>query len=199
MKCRDCSNKAKENRTMCSDCLKKVSNRTKELNRIALENGLCISCRKRKIHLNNKCEQCILAKKNSDIKLKEKYTLENKCTKCGRSKNFVFVWHHSWCAGCQLKYKFGFIGTKEEAEKIINNLLEKQNFMCALSGRDLRVNKFHIDHILPRTSHPNLISDSNNWQLIVEEANILKSKMSVENLILLCKDIIKHYETKQKI
>jgi hypothetical protein len=192
MKCRDCDNEARENRAMCVVCLDKASARTRELNRIAIEGGLCVSCRKSPYVHSNLCASCVAAKKASNIRRKARYIAENRCTKCGRSKSSVSAWHHTWCAGCQLVYKFGFTGTWEEAETVVNELLTRQEFRCALSGRDLQTNKYHIDHIIPRSLRPDLASEPSNWQLIVEEANVLKSGMSVDQLVSLCSDIVKH-------
>jgi hypothetical protein len=136
-------------------------------------------------------------KSSKDRKNKrEKLLLANKCPNCGRDKSLVKIWTNRKCAFCHLKEKFGFTGTNEEAIKIINNLLKKQNYKCALTGRDLKKNKYHIDHILPKSTHPKLASDPKNWQIVVAQVNLFKSDMSIKELIKLSRDIIKWADRK---
>ena len=190
-RCRDCPNEVENNRSMCRLCLDKAKNRANKRRIGLLEQKLCISCGKNN-HLDNKelCDTCQNKKIKSSSSRKQRYKVNGKCEKCARSKSYVSLWYNLWCAGCHLKYKFGHIGTKEQAEKLINDMLEKQNYKCALTGRDLHTNKFHIDHIKPRSTHSELKSDPNNWQLTVEEVNIFKSDLTVEQIIALAKDII---------
>jgi hypothetical protein len=115
----------------------------------------------------------------------------NCCTRCGRSKAGILCWTNNYCAGCHLGEKFNWIGTKEEAEQIINNLLEKQDYRCAMTDRDLKTNKFHIDHIIPRSIVPSRLSDPTNWQLIVEDANMFKEGVSVETILSIARDMVK--------
>ncbi len=191
MKCKNCKNEATIDRSLCQSCLDKARLKSEKRRQVLLSVGKCISCGKNN-HLEQKelCQVCLDKKTISSKNRKERYKSENKCAKCSRTKSNVVLWSNACCAGCHLKYKFGFSGTKEEAEKIINDLLIKQNFCCALTGRDLKINKFHIDHIVSRSTDPLRISDPTNWQLIVEDANMFKETASQETIIALARDIV---------
>ena len=193
MKCNDCVGEAVRNRTLCEKCLDRARNResTKRQKYIAL--GVCGYCGKNKPECGKiNCSECIQKYTIRDKARSEKRIKSNQCVRCARDKSLVKIWHNRYCAGCHLKYKFKWNGTKEEAELIINNLLEKQNYVCALTGRDLKSNKYHIDHIQPRSSRPDLLSDPNNWQLIVEEANVFKTNLTQQQVLKLAQDIVKY-------
>lgn len=192
MKCRDCSNQALSNRSMCQKCLDRAKNKMKSLRDDAISKGLCYRCRKtNSIKNKDKCEECLKKDQIRHIKRTKKYLSENKCAKCAHPKSLVKIWTNLWCAGCHLKFKFKYNCTKKQAEDIINNLLQSQNYQCALTGRSLYNNKFHIDHIVPRSKGGK--DEPDNWQLIVEEANIFKTDVSMEEIIKLARDITNHF------
>lgn len=200
MKCYNCSNEAKDNRTMCESCLKKSTDKENNRRSNNILNNLCVSCGKiNPISGKTKCKICIEKSSARENKRNTARLELGLCTRCKRDKGLVKIWHNRYCAGCHLKYKFGWAGTKEEAENIINNLLIKQNFKCALTGRDLSVNKYHIDHIIPKSENYLLFSDPNNWQIIVEEANVFKSKLGMDDLLELVKDMVKEAIRKNQI
>lgn len=66
----------------------------------------------------------------------------------------------------------------------------KQSGLCALSGRELDVMSFHIDHIIPKRIKEN--HELNNLQMVCAEANMCKSGLTEDQLLKLCQDIIKH-------
>lgn len=79
--------------------------------------------------------------------------------------------------------------SKEITEEWLINEYEKQNGLCALSGRKLDVMTFHVDHIKPKK-----LNGSNgleNLRLVSPEANMAKSDLTDSDLIQLCKDILK--------
>lgn len=196
-RCRDCNKEAKENRSMCEQCLNKYRQRAKERRNELIKKGKCASCGiSDSVADNHLCENCTICRNAARIKRKEKYIKENKCIKCARLKSYVSAWHHSWCPWCQLSYKFEFIGTKESAEKLINDMLAKQNFKCALTGRCLIKNKFHIDHIVPRSLGGT--NDISNLQLLVDEANVFKTNLSMNQVIRLAIDIATYHQNPTK-
>ena len=155
------------------------------------EMGLCIGCGGKKENKRySQCERCRDIQKKNYIKRFDYRKNKNLCVSCGRSNSIISCWTNIKCPGCHVKEKFKWRGCKEEAEQIINDLLVKQKFECALTGRSLLDNKFHIDHIIPRSIAPEKINDKNNWQLVVENANIFKNDMLMIDIIMLSKDIV---------
>ena len=177
---------------MCRSCLDKTSARMRQLRKEAISKGLCGKCRVNDLaEGQNRCKGCIKKEKVSELNRRKRYSSEGNCEKCGKARNDVVVWDHTWCAYCHLRYKFKHIGTRNEATQIINTMLQKQDYKCALTGRDLRNNKFHIDHITPKSKDGTNTPD--NWQLIVEEANVFKTDLSMEEIIKLARDITKNF------
>jgi hypothetical protein len=192
-KCRDCESKAEAGKSMCRVCLDKVSARMRKLRKEAIAKGLCGKCRINDLAKGEtRCEACIKREKKYEASRRKKYISEGKCSCCGTKKDDVGVWYNVRCTYCHLKYKFEHTGTREEATQIVNNILEKQNYRCALTGRDLRNNKFHIDHITPKSKGG--LNTLDNWQLIVEEANVFKTDISMEEIIKLARDIAKWHK-----
>ena len=189
-KCSDCSEQALENMTLCQKHLelRRAGNKNKRDKR--RKAGLCTECGVNKPRENyTKCQDCHNKREKVRFSRVNKRKENNLCTRCGRSKNNVSCWSNNYCPGCHFKEKFGWLGTKDEAEQIINDILKKQNYKCALSGRDLKTNKYHIDHIIPRSKNINLIASPDNWQLIVEEANYFKKNKTNKELNEIALDI----------
>jgi 5-methylcytosine-specific restriction endonuclease McrA len=67
-----------------------------------------------------------------------------------------------------------------------------QDGKCALSGRPLDIRTASIDHIIP-TSRAGT-HDLRNLRLVTPEANSTKHGMTDEELLILCRDILKQHE-----
>lgn len=176
-------------KSLCEKHAQKKRNDQKKIRENRQKLGTCTMCGKIRDNNTTQCTACKKQQNDTRIIRFNKRKEMNQCTMCGRSKSFVKVWTNLLCAGCHLRQKFGWSGTKEESEQIINNLLEKQNYLCALSGRDLRTNKYHIDHIISRSADDSLVASPDNWQLIVEEANYFKKNKTNKELIDIALDI----------
>lgn len=77
--------------------------------------------------------------------------------------------------------------------KSLVELIEKQNFRCALSGVELTPDTASIDHKIP-ISRGGLNDISNLWIL---EANINRAKntMTVEEFIQMCRDVTEFHRS----
>lgn len=190
--CRDCGSQYNTGKSLCNDCLNKAKVRMKVLRAAAIQNGLCGKCRKNKFaEGQTRCQVCIDKENNAGVTRRKKYLFGGKCEKCGKDKDDVAIWHHNWCAKCQLKHKFNYDVPREDAAEIINNMLKSQDYRCALTGRCLKTNKFHIDHINPRSKGGENKPD--NWQLIIEDANMFKKDIGQSDLLSIVKDIAIHH------
>ena len=77
----------------------------------------------------------------------------------------------------------------EITEEWLRRAFKEQGGVCALSGRNICVRTFHVDHIVPKAAGG---SDClSNLRLVCEEANLAKSGLTDEQLISLCEDILK--------
>jgi HNH endonuclease len=195
-KCRDCGSNHICKTKLCANCSKRARESVAKRNSELKSNGLCISCGINS-NLPNilRCQGCKEKLDNASTNRVKKYLAGGKCTKCGKNKNGIKIWSNVWCAYCHLKYKFKYSTTHNNADQIINDLLTKQNYKCALTGRDLHTNKFHIDHIIPKSKGGKY--DPSNWQLIVEEANVFKTDLSMDEIIRLARDIASNFDETQ--
>lgn len=190
MKCYYCKEEAESGRKLCARHAAKKRQAQQKKRDVWSGMGLCTSCGSKRDLDKAKCSKCYARQIKTSRARTIKRQANNLCVSCGRDKSIILGWTYRNCAGCHLKEKFGFSGTREEAEDIIGNILIKQNYSCPLTGRDLKTNKFHIDHILPKSIRPDLKNNPNNWQIIVADANLFKCDGSIEELLLLCKDIV---------
>ena len=67
------------------------------------------------------------------------------------------------------------------------DLLIKQNYRCALSGRELTIENVTLDHITPFAKSDDHSID--NVHLVIREANLAKGAMSTGEFIRLCQDV----------
>jgi len=86
-------------------------------------------------------------------------------------------------------------GTKLIDNWTVKDLLNKigHNPKCYLSGRliDLEESStYHLDHIIPVSKGGS--NELDNINITVKEANLCKSNLTVEELLLLCKDILEY-------
>ena len=79
--------------------------------------------------------------------------------------------------------------------KDMRNMLEKQNYRCALTGRKLTPENCAMDHIVP-LAHGGAHSIE-NAQLVVSDANNAKGILTMEEFIELCRDVVRHAEKKK--
>lgn len=78
--------------------------------------------------------------------------------------------------------------TYKFAAKDFYSLLDRQNFRCALSGRELTPETTDAEHILPLDSGG--IHTPENIYLIVRDAARLKRHLTEAELVRLCFDIL---------
>lgn len=93
-------------------------------------------------------------------------------------------------------------GSKVEEYFSYEQLMDKigDNPVCYLSGRELDLSKprqVHFDHIVPRSSGGG--SSLENLGVTTADANRAKGILSVEEFLLLCKDVLEYngYEVKK--
>ena len=74
--------------------------------------------------------------------------------------------------------------------KNVMQLLECQDYRCALTGRRLTPEEASLDHIIPvRDGGPHLIE---NTQVLHRDVNRAKSILSNEDFIAMCREVVAH-------
>lgn len=74
------------------------------------------------------------------------------------------------------------------------NIYEKQNRKCVYTGVDLiPSDNMHLDHIISRYDSPELINDINNLQWVHKDINLMKTRFSHKEFIMMCKFIAKRF------
>ncbi|TWU08618.1 HNH endonuclease [Symmachiella macrocystis] len=71
--------------------------------------------------------------------------------------------------------------------KMIMELIERQRFRCALSGRELTPENASLDHIVP-LSRGGTHEISNLW-VVDQQVNAAKSTLTVEEFVAMCREI----------
>lgn len=72
----------------------------------------------------------------------------------------------------------------------IRELLQQQNFRCALTGQVLTPDNFVLDHIIP-VAHGGTFS-IDNCQLVTKEVNRAKHTMSQADFLAMCQNVVRH-------
>lgn len=144
-----------------------------------------------------------------------------KCNRCGEYKEKVYSvkrWHI--CPDClngmpkdkekrkARQKKYYYLHTFKRLAKLIKRddknsivtardlwkIAKKQKLICSISGRKLNNSNVSVDHILSKNNGGRSMPE--NIQLVTKEANLAKHIMPLEELILLCEDIIKYNNKK---
>lgn len=84
--------------------------------------------------------------------------------------------------------------------KEVRDLFYSQNQMCYMSGRLLipGVNA-SIDHIHPKSKHPELKNDINNLRWCDFDVNKAKQALSNEKFIKVCEDVVSYNKSKKDV
>jgi 5-methylcytosine-specific restriction endonuclease McrA len=148
--------------------------------------GLCVRCG---LPLVNEKVKCTVCKENeSQVKkqwyVKKKATME--CLKCKEIKTIGMYCEKHWFMSIALA---NFGSTRRALE--IKDLLEKQSYKCALTGRTLTPGtNASIDHIIPTSKGGT--DDVTNLQWMDLDVNFAKSDLSVDAFIQLAKEITEY-------
>lgn len=71
-------------------------------------------------------------------------------------------------------------------------MVERQNFRCAISGRELTPETASLDHISPLARGGK--HEMGNVWVVDHQINTAKGTLSVEEFIALCFDVVRHQE-----
>ena len=77
--------------------------------------------------------------------------------------------------------------TKNAGRKDIRNILEAQEYRCALTGEELNPDHASLDHIVPVSQGGG--HDKHNLQILTSQVNAMKGVMSNEEFIAVCRRV----------
>jgi 5-methylcytosine-specific restriction endonuclease McrA len=75
--------------------------------------------------------------------------------------------------------------------RMILNLLEKQGYRCALSGRQLTPETASIDHVLPLSRGGRHAIE--NLCIVDHQVNVAKGTLTLEEFVCLCREVAEHF------
>lgn len=70
----------------------------------------------------------------------------------------------------------------------LREMLVKQKYQCALTGRELTPENCSIDHIIPLCKGG--VHAKENAQLVVAEVNYAKGNLTEKEFLQLCRDVV---------
>lgn len=82
--------------------------------------------------------------------------------------------------------------TGKVTAKKLRQLIDFQNYRCALTGDELAPETASVDHKIPISKGGTNVME--NVQVLHSEVNRMKGSMSTLEFILLCRKIIKHID-----
>lgn len=95
--------------------------------------------------------------------------------------------------------KYGVIQGDGSGTKItalgLREMLDKQAFKCAMSGRELTPQTASIDHIVPVARGG--LNVMENVHVVHSEVNQAKRAMPIEDFVSMCQEIVTHYRGNQ--
>lgn len=74
----------------------------------------------------------------------------------------------------------------------IRELIEKQGYRCAISGRELTPETASLDHIVP-LSQGGAHTVENLW-VVDHQINAAKGTLSFEDFLTMCQDVVAHQQ-----
>ena len=81
--------------------------------------------------------------------------------------------------------------------KMIMQMIENQQFRCALSGRALTPESASLDHIVPLAR--NGTHDLSNLCVVDQQVNAAKGTMTVDEFVALCREVAAHQQERRLV
>jgi hypothetical protein len=167
----------------------------KELSDYFYSRGMCTVCgviKRTEISLRM-CRSCRDdARTNTAIRIADRYS-RGVCRLCDspRFGNGKVCKYHWFC-------HFGSkrLGSLKHAA-FLEALLEKQQWKCHYTGVKLEQGIASVDYILPVSRFPASEKDLSNIVWCTKQTNRIKSNMTEDEFVNICKRVVMHQETKQ--
>lgn len=196
-KCARCPASAEEGKSCCRNCLADAAVRSRAYYHKSSEEllvaSLCIrNCGRPPIPGRRRCAPC-LDKQREENKRNYKSRVERgQCVFCqGSATVGIFCFIH-WLKNVGVPHGLG----SKRGIATLRKLWEKQQGKCALTGENLVPgNNASIDHIIPKSRGGESVEGNLQWVLL--SVNRIKWDMTREELLNVCRKIIKAQDAKE--
>ena len=148
------------------------------------EKGLCIEC-STPVNSSIRCYNCNKRRTENRKQKYKEWKEKGLCCQCGNEviKNKTL---------CEKHYLMQVSSGRLDSSKYwkeLKELIEKQNYKCALTGDTISFDdNIELDHIIPSSKKG--LSELNNVRWVTKEANRLKQNLTDIELKELCKKIL---------
>lgn len=182
--CIDCGTQPRITSSVCRECGDKRNLEGRIRRKKYLNAGKCTFCGRDNDGDGVRCKLCLGKRRKW-----EKKTLNNGICLCGGSLPLV---NKRECSKCWFSRKAHIHLGSRKKWRTLEDLFIKQNYKCALTGDELVVGDgASIDHIIP-VSKGGAVKDINNLQAITLDANHFKWTKTNEEVVDLCRKILKN-------
>jgi len=189
--CVICGNPKGETKLVhCNKCNILNNIRTKKDKQKLKEEKLCLYCRKPTNNNKVLCNACLKNSVQQSLQLRKRRKTNNLCRSCGKSADIVRE-NSKICNICWFKdIARGNTGFSKNW-KLIKDLLEKQDYKCAYTGKNLIIGEnASIDHIIPRSKGGS--NEIQNLQWVDKDINEMKNDFTHDEFMNTIKIIIKY-------
>jgi len=93
-----------------------------------------------------------------------------------------------FCGQKERQYDSGSESQRNVSSKELLQLIEMQDYRCALTGRELTPETAHVDHVVPLSrggSH-----GIENLQVLHADVNTAKSTLTQDEFLAMCRDVV---------
>ena len=191
--CVKCGGNRDTKSTRCSTCRKTDSKNMSDLRNRRIKAGLCAHCGKCPPDggLRN-CRPCADKLNRRTRRQSDRMKRRGLCVVCGCPNVLEGQKQKARpkCETCYLKNVASSVCGDRSSWELLKELWDDCGAVCALSGEPITLGtNAHLDHILPRSTHPELKDQPSNWQWTHEEINQMKRALTPERFVELCEKV----------
>ena len=142
--------------------------------------GLCSDCSQPAREGKSRCQVC----HDKCMERRQARIDSGQCVSCSNNS----LPNHQKCKVCVVKAAtYQATGSRKNWEAVLG-LFTGQ---CAVSGLPIEIGKnAHLDHRLPKSTHPELIADLTNLQWVHRDVNYAKRNLHPQLFLELCKKVV---------
>lgn len=203
--CVKCGHKLRSNAVYrsCDKCRHKLRLLQRHRKQACADNGLCFACGKNLLMDGFKrCRECIDKSRRQEDKRKLVLAEKGLCENCGiepclptSERSYAGIGCVArnvsrTCRICYLKRIAGlYLGTSRRYGELLD-IFETQGGRCAYTGVTLAIgDNASVDHKMPISRFPDLAGDTNNFEWITIQVNLMKRDCTKEEFLAIIRQI----------
>ena len=153
------------------------------------DRGTCKDCSNAHPPGRALCDACLRLYARRTARLREERKAAGVCLKCKKTP----VVACGLCETCWFKDRAGDVTGHQRDWQELQKLFYAQGGRCVYTGEVLSIgNGASVDHIKPRSRHPELVMDLNNLQWVSGRVNRAKADAAEQDFLLLVKSIYEY-------